>query len=999
MPVTPEIWLAEVTVNLTTTNSQTRPRITQLANGNILVVWDSTDDSGVGGAAGIDLIGQIFDPLGVPVGVEFRVNSVFTGNDELDVDIAALPNGGFVAVYEDFNSVDDTRSIRLVERGANGFTVPFNQTVISDGTNDANPTFFNPVVAVSSATSVLVVWEEAEVGAGQSQIAGRVYNPETDTYGDVINLINTPGTNSVPVVTALTNGNYVVACATVEGGDQVISYRIVNSAGINVVSVTQVASTVGDSLNDLEPTVTALTGGGFVLAWTSVDAEESNVHAQIVDAAGLPRPLFTISGGGIDIVNQPSVVAMAGGGFIVFFDDDLNNELRGLRYNSAGDPLGDEFSFAATDRTFDEIDAVLLGDGRVAVTFQQANGEISMVILDTRDAPNATAVYSPNHSIGTIGDDVFTANADRNYGHDGDDTITEGGGLTPHSIYGGNGDDTVSIFGVDGAEDVDGGSGTNRLIGAKMSDGTVYDLAAGTVTDGAIIQSVIGFQVVTGSEADEAFIGTDGTNIMLGGAGNDTLNGGLGADTVHGGTGDDLIFVNQQGDLIVEFAGEGTLDRIAASASYSLGGGNTLFSDFEQLQTTASGGTTAINLTGNALAQRIFGNAGANVLNDGGFGAADTLTGSLGNDTYIVNNTGTLIVEGSGQGTNDRVASSVSFVLAADDDIERLTTTSSGAVNAINLTGNVLAQSIFGNAGNNVLHTGGGGVSDTLTGGAGNDTYRVFTRGDIITETAGNGTADRVTAAATFALAADDDIEIMTTNGSTGTAAINLTGNAVAQAITGNAGANVLSDGGGAGADTLAGLGGNDMYLVRNLGTLITETVGQGTNDRVAAGVSFALAADDSIEVMTTISAAAVTAINLTGNGVAQAITGNAGENVLSGLGGPDTLTGGAGADTFVFAAATVAGNIDTVTDFNIAADTIFLENLFFTGLPGGLLAAAAFRASLTGQAADATDRILYETDTGNLFFDADGTGAGGRVRFAVVDIGLAMTQTDFFVI
>ena len=63
------------------------------------------------------------------------------------------------------------------------------------------------------------------------------------------------------------------------------------------------------------------------------------------------------------------------------------------------------------------------------------------------------------------------------------------------------------------------------------------------------------------------------------------------------------------------------------------------------------------------------------------------------------------------------------------------------------------------------------------------------------------------------------------------------------------------------------------------------------------------------------------------------------------------------------------------------------------------VLTAAAFVANATGLAGDASDRIIYETGTGNLFFDADGTGVGARVQFAVLNPGLSLTNTDFLVI
>ncbi|PKP67124.1 MAG: hypothetical protein CVT83_08840 [Alphaproteobacteria bacterium HGW-Alphaproteobacteria-5] len=109
-------------------------------------------------------------------------------------------------------------------------------------------------------------------------------------------------------------------------------------------------------------------------------------------------------------------------------------------------------------------------------------------------------------------------------------------------------------------------------------------------------------------------------------------------------------------------------------------------------------------------------------------------------------------------------------------------------------------------------------------------------------------------------------------------------------------------------------------------------------------------------------------------------------------------MNGGNGADAFVFNSA-LAANIDNIIGFNVADDTIWLENAVFTGLANGILAASAFAANLTGFATDASDRIIFETDTGNLFFDVDGTGASARVQFAVLSAGLAVTNLDFFVV
>jgi Ca2+-binding RTX toxin-like protein len=105
------------------------------------------------------------------------------------------------------------------------------------------------------------------------------------------------------------------------------------------------------------------------------------------------------------------------------------------------------------------------------------------------------------------------------------------------------------------------------------------------------------------------------------------------------------------------------------------------------------------------------------------------------------------------------------------------------------------------------------------------------------------------------------------------------------------------------------------------------------------------------------------------------------------------------GNDIFMFNTA-LAGNIDAITDFNVANDKIRLENAIFTAIAGtGVLTAAQFVANASGTALDASDRVIYETDTGRLIYGANGNTAGGAVQFATLDAGLALTNADFFIV
>ncbi|EEW24470.1 S8 family serine peptidase [Rhodobacter ferrooxidans] len=491
-----------------------------------------------------------------------------------------------------------------------------------------------------------------------------------------------------------------------------------------------------------------------------------------------------------------------------------------------------------------------------------------------------------------------------------------------------------------------------------------------------------------GMRGNDMLNGLGGDDTLTGGTGNDTLNAGTGVDSLSGGVGDD-VYVIDGSDIIDEDVGGG-IDRVASSASYQLA------ANVEYLTLT---GTAALTGIGNALNNVLNGNSGANTLN--GITGTDTMSGGMGDDVYVTDG-GDIISELAAAGT-DRVMSSAGHSLSAN--VENLTLTGAASINGY---GNSLNNLIYGNSGNNVLGGGNGNDTmngttgtDTLIGGLGDDVYTTD-GGDILTEAAAAGT-DRVYSTASYGLSVN--LENLTLIGG---AAINGYGNTLNNIMTGNGANNVLGGGNGndtlngtTGADTLIGGLGDDVYTTDG-GDTLTEAAAAGT-DSVFTSASLSLSAN--LENLTLTGAAA---INGYGNVLANSLTGNSGNNVLgggdgndtlNGAAGTDTLTGGTGADTFIFNTALGATNIDRITDFSVVDDTIRLENAIFTGLANGALAVSAFAANLTGLATDALDRIIYETDTGRLMFDADGSGAGAGVQFGVLTAGLALTNVDFFVV
>jgi Ca2+-binding RTX toxin-like protein len=178
------------------------------------------------------------------------------------------------------------------------------------------------------------------------------------------------------------------------------------------------------------------------------------------------------------------------------------------------------------------------------------------------------------------------------------------------------------------------------------------------------------------------------------------------------------------------------------------------------------------------------------------------------------------------------------------------------------------------------------------------------------------------------------------------------------------------------GHDDYNGDGKSDLLWRNTDGTLATWQMDGAT----FTGTSFGVVPTSYSTVDSTESGAA-----LTGDSGNNTLLGTVNSDTLSGQGGNDTLTGNAGADKFVFnAPLNGATNVDTITDFASGIDKIMLDHLIFSALSAGNVAAGNFVAAAGGAPADTNDYILYDTNTGNLSYDSDGSAtAHSAVLFA----------------
>jgi Ca2+-binding RTX toxin-like protein len=387
----------------------------------------------------------------------------------------------------------------------------------------------------------------------------------------------------------------------------------------------------------------------------------------------------------------------------------------------------------------------------------------------------------------------------------------------------------------------------------------------------------------------------------------------------------------------------------------------------------------------------IFGESGNNTLYGGD--GDDTLSGGEGDDVFYVESSGDVV---NSFGGNDLIWTSVSYDLEvrpaewADgrEHTERVGVVDRFSTYGINLTGNRLNNEIWGNDGANLLD--GDAGADTMFGYAGNDTYVIESAGDVVVEYAGGGTSDLILTNMSYTLG--EHVERLAVHAPNSTTAINLTGNNGANELTGNAGSNIIDGRGG--ADLMTGYGGNDFYFVDNIADQILETF-SGGSDFVYASINYTLS--DDIERLSTADNSGTAALSLTGNARVNEISGNSGANILDGRGGSDILYGLGGADTFAFTTSIFTGSIDQLPDFLPSVDKIALDDAEFQGLSLGSLSADQFTIGTAAQ--DQADRIIYNSVTGALFFDADGTGSTAAVQFATLHEGLNLSSADFFVI
>ena len=502
-------------------------------------------------------------------------------------------------------------------------------------------------------------------------------------------------------------------------------------------------------------------------------------------------------------------------------------------------------------------------------------------------------------------------------------------------LTGGAGNDTLN--GLGGIDTLNGGAGADNLTGGT---GNTVDTLNGDA-------------------------GNDTFNYTMG-EGADVVNGGLDTDTLNivgaAGTANDLLTVIYNGTVLSTVAGGAVTGLESVTAN--LGGNTAPLAGGDRLLYTgtlaANGVTvdltlgTASGFTSISNIEHVTGGAGNDLLT-GVAGIFNNLDGgTLGNDTFVVHDTGDTVNDATGVGTGIDLVNSVAnvFSIANDNDLENLTFTGVGNFTG---TGNTAANIITGGVGNDTFN--GGTGNDTINGLGGDDVinYNMLGGADAVNGDLGNDTLNVIgtggvdtldvvydgLSITTLELGVITGVESVTAALALGTDVLSYIGTTAAVTVDltlGTASGFTTISGienvtGGAGADTLIGAAGitnaltggagvsNDTFVVHDTLDTVIEEAANGVDLVQSFATTFTIA-DGDVENLTFVGVGNFTG---TGNGSANIITGGIGNDTLNGLGGNDTINGLGGDDVINY---NMLGGADAVNG-DLGNDTL---NVIGTG-------------------------------------------------------------------
>ena len=878
----------------------------------------------------------------------------------------------------------DSSQIGSITVGAGTTTVDINSAATDAAGHVINADVATGAITVDGAATINAALStqvdiDAVSHAASAGLASVINAASATTVTTHANLTGAVTINAAKGTTVTVNdaqGGVTINAATAHTADSTITATDVDSSGATI--------TVGTGVDDT--TTAANIGLDIVMRGTAASTDAATVsgagHIELdIDGTAAQQnvDLITLSGNGAGVVYDLAAPAT---GTAVSFTKAGSHSV---------EIMGDASEFSAiTINNIDVVDIIAIAGGAAAFNGSLFSG-VGKIDVGVDNANNAFTLVSGATAEITL---------DQTGGLDFDFSAAGGGDLT---IIAGDDNGASAAVGT-----INVGGALNAAAAAATTVGTVtLEASIANFTATSTVLGAAQNLVITGDEdvtlgavtADSVSAANSSGIISLTAAGN--------VDVVATGSGNDIVVVNDTGaaaSTVSTGAGNDTITMTAAAATSTLdagagndtinadevdvivmigGAGNDNFATAVNLGGTIIGGDGSDTITIDAGGARTFAStfafSGIEELDITAANAAVSMTGA-----QLAGNA-TLIIDGDAAADVFNVNTGSTAAAAKSADLSNVTV-KTGATASITVTGNVGADTITG-----------GVASETFTQTIGADTYE-----------GGGGTGVDTFATATSLTAAGSS------NASTGTI-VNLGTTAVtAASVISNSSAYI------SGSLTEVGAGKvGHLYAANvagNSGEL--DTIAGVENVTGSGGIDYI--------------------VGSSGNNV---ITGGAGADYIAGGAGADTITGGAGIDTIDLGASdavsdkvsyfgvTAAANANNVTSFEAGAggDVVQFSDASLALVAGAYTAGTALTVVNVAGITDTANQLIIDTianlgalgvtignqsgktnikhqlavasDTGAIFYDADGNWAAGSVQIGDLDVTSGLVAGNFEII
>ncbi|WP_198157066.1 PKD domain-containing protein, partial [Aquincola tertiaricarbonis] len=363
----------EFQVNTQTLQVQDHPKVVGLAGGGFVVAWESQNQDG----SSTGLYGQRFGADGAPAGSEFRINTT-TDNEQSQVSLAALPGGGFVATW--YSYYHEGTYYQIVAQRFDAANVPVGPewTVNTDASSSYQA---EPAVAAAADGSFLIVWRSDGQDGSGAGVYGQRFAANGSAQGSEFRVNSyTDGSQYQPDVAALAGGGYIVVwhSDSQDGNSGGVYGQRLNASGAPVGPEFRIhADIVG---NQHTPSVTALPGGGFAVAW--IDNGQAWLQQFAADGTRLDGELRldTLDSGGN--VSLPQVTALANGSLVATWGDYVQAQ---VSYEVVQQLLANPATTTRQSRPVitDLVDSITLPENLVNAAAQLIDASIDLADADS----------------------------------------------------------------------------------------------------------------------------------------------------------------------------------------------------------------------------------------------------------------------------------------------------------------------------------------------------------------------------------------------------------------------------------------------------------------------------------------------------------------------------------------------------------------------------------------------------------------------------------------